>query len=117
MSESTSERSVGGRGGVLGGEGHFEGFQLVEVFLPNDDAVAIEAGLQGVAPGHGLALDGARAGGELRIAAVRRELFFSCHKWKRQTRAGLPLNSLLGHTVTWRHSVTDGVSVDVVEIA
>ena len=77
VDEGVHEGALGGSlGGVLGGEGGFERFELVGALLPDDDALAVEAGFQGVAAGSGLALDGARAGGELRVAAVGRELFF-----------------------------------------
>jgi hypothetical protein len=72
----------GGRRSVLRGEGCFEVVELGGVLLRDDDATTIEAGFQGVAAGGGLALGGARAGGELRVAAVRRGLLFSRHKMR-----------------------------------
>jgi hypothetical protein len=63
-------------GEVLGGEFG----KGLRGFAANDEGFGIEAGSEGVAARAGFAGLGAWAGGELRIAAIRFDLFFSSHK-------------------------------------
>jgi hypothetical protein len=106
VDEGIEEGALGrGGGNVLVGERRFEGFEFGGVLVPYDHGIAVEAGFQGVAAGCGLALDGARAGGELGVAAVGRELFFGCHKSERGLTA---VNVALGL------AVTDGARLEVV---
>jgi hypothetical protein len=63
-------------GVVLGGE-LSQGFGI---FAPDDVGLGMNAGFQGVHAGDGLAGAGAGAGGFPRIQAIRRDLFFRCHK-------------------------------------
>jgi hypothetical protein len=49
-------------------------------FVADDEGFGIEAGSEGVAARTGFAGLGTGAGGELRIAAIRGDLFFRCHK-------------------------------------
>jgi hypothetical protein len=59
---------VGGQSVVIGG-----------VFAGDDDGGGVDAVLQGVEAGSGLALDGAGSGGLLRVGAIGRDLCGGCH--------------------------------------
>src|SRR5437763_192362 len=71
----------GGRGteevevAVVGGEGVVGG----GVFTGDDDGGGVDAVLQGVEAGGGLALDGAGSGGLLRVGAIGGDLSGACH--------------------------------------
>jgi hypothetical protein len=81
VNQSIDEEALVGIGGavvfvVFGGElGEIFGF-----FVEHDLVNGVDAVLQGVEPGYGLARGGARAGGFLCIHAVSRGLFRSRHK-------------------------------------
>lgn len=70
------DQQAGERGGrlklveVFGGEG----FELGGVFAPNDLGLGMNAGFERIAAGGGLALDGARTGGTLCVAAIGLDL-------------------------------------------
>ena len=61
---------VGGEGVVIGG-----------VFAGDDDGGGVDAVLQGVEAGGGLALDGAGSGGFLRVGAIGGDLSGGCHDY------------------------------------
>ena len=56
-----------------------EGVVFVRIFAGDDDGVGIDAVLQGVEAGGGLALDGAGSGRLLRIGAIGGDLCGGCH--------------------------------------
>jgi hypothetical protein len=67
---------------VLGGELR----ESLGVFASDDVGLRVNAGSKRVQAGDGLAGLGAGAGGKLRIAAIRFDLFFRCHKRKGRRR-------------------------------
>ena len=68
------EGSEGARRGAQTGFGD-EDCELVRTFAGEDLGFGINAGLQGIEAGRGLALNGARAGGFLGVLMVRLGLF------------------------------------------
>ncbi len=75
------EVALGGRGGavfglVFGGEG----VELGGIFAGDQEGLGVEAGLEAVYAGVGLAGLGAGAGGKLRVAPVGGDLSFGGHK-------------------------------------
>jgi hypothetical protein len=63
-------------GVVLGGQLR----EIIGVFAADDVGLRMDAGFQSVQAGGSLAGVGTGAGGLLRIQAIRRDLFFRCHK-------------------------------------
>ena len=81
VTERIDERSLGRVGGeillvALGGEMG----EILGGFVENDRGLGIDAELQGVEAGCGLALGGAWAGGFLCVKAAGCDLFLGCHK-------------------------------------
>jgi hypothetical protein len=56
-----------------------EGFEGRGIFTGEQDGLGVDAGLEGVEAGAGLALGGARAGGALGVEAVGLDLLVGCH--------------------------------------
>ena len=69
----------GGLGAVLVEVMGDEGLVIGGVFAGDDDGFGVDAMLQGVEAGGGLALDGAGSGGLLRVGAIRVDLCGGCH--------------------------------------
>ena len=61
-----------------------EGFEGVGVLARDDVGVGVDAGLEGIEAGNGLARFGAGAGGVLRVAAIRLDLVDSGHIFRLQ---------------------------------
>ena len=57
-----------------------EGFKIRGVFAADDGGLSINAGFQGIHADDGLALEGARTGGFLRVETVGLELFQGSHE-------------------------------------
>jgi hypothetical protein len=80
VDEGIDEAALLGSGGlealeIFGGEG----FEIGGIFAGNDERLGVDAGLQRIHAGGGLAADRARAGGFLGVAAVGFELFEGGH--------------------------------------
>ncbi len=69
---------------VFGGEG----LEFGGVFAADDLRFGVKAGFNGVEAGDGLALDGAWAGGVLRVEAIGLDLLNGGHKRKGQAGPG-----------------------------
>jgi hypothetical protein len=84
VDEGVDEGALAGGGGLeFVGVSGFEGGEFFGGLGADDDAAAVEAGLDGVLGGGGLSLGGAGAGGLLRIAAIRFDLGFGRHAFTR----------------------------------
>ena len=81
--EQIDERALSGVGGlvllvVFGNEG----IEHIGIFAGEDFGLGVNAGFESVETGGGLALDGAGAGGFLRITAIRFDLWDSSHGFR-----------------------------------
>jgi hypothetical protein len=81
VDEGIDEEAFFGGGGsptllVFGGEG----FEIGGILAADDLRFGVNAGFGGVETGDGLALDGAWAGGFLRVEAIRLDLLNGSHK-------------------------------------
>jgi len=80
VDQGVDAHALDGRGGVVVAVVFgAEGVEVFRVFAGEDGGVGVDAGLQGIETGSGFALDGARAGGFLSVAAVGLDLLESCH--------------------------------------